>query len=253
MISKQLYLHLIYIWMTIAIIVFFILLKIVVPYGRHTSGAWGPKINNRLGWILMEIPVLVTFTWFFFTGSATKSIPVYLFYILFMLHYINRIFIFPFKMKSKPNQMPILIVMLAFFFNVVNGFFNGYWFGSLTNKYEVIWLYDPRFIIGLLLFFVGMYINVTSDNKLFRLRDGGKSGYYIPNGGLFNYVSSPNLFGEIIEWLGWAMMCWCLPAASFALWTMANLIPRAINHHNWYIKEFSNYPLNRKAIIPKVL
>ncbi len=230
-----------------------VLLKVIVPYGRHTSSSWGPKINNRLGWILMEAPVVIVFSWFFFTGSASKSIPVYIFYGLFMLHYANRILIFPFKMKSKPQQMPWLIILLAICFNFLNGFFNGYWFGTLSPNYEMSWLYDPRFLIGLLLFIVGMYINISSDNKLFDLRKGGKSGYYIPYGGLFKYISSPNLFGEIIEWLGWALMSWCLPSFSFALWTMANLIPRAVDHHRWYYHRFTNYPKDRKAIIPKVL
>jgi len=95
-----------------------------------------------------------------------------------------------------------------------------------------------------------MYINISSDNILLGLRKGGKKGYYIPYGGLFKYVSSPNLSGEIIEWLGWAMMSWCLPSFSFALWTMANLIPRALDHHHWYKRKFADYPKDRKAVIP---
>ncbi len=30
----------------------------------------------------------------------------------------------------------------------------------------------------------------------------------------------------------------------------ANLIPRALDHHKWYRKEFSDYPANRKAVFP---
>ncbi len=253
MISDSLYFNFLYIWIALAIIVFPMLLKIIVPYGRHSSNSWGPQINNRVGWILMEMPVVIVFSWFFFTGNAPKTIPVYIFYGLFMLHYANRVLVFPFKMKSKSQQMPWVIILMAIFFNFANGFFNGYWFGTLSTGYSNSWLYDPRFIVGLVMFFVGMYINVSSDNKLFALRKGGKSGYYIPYGGLFKYISSPNLFGEIIEWTGWAIMSWCLPSLSFALWTMANLIPRAVNHHGWYHHRFVDYPKERKAIIPKVL
>ena len=156
-------------------------------------------------------------------------------------------------MKSKSNQMPWLIIILAIFFNIINGFFNGYWFGTLSPEYKITWLYDPRFIIGFVLFLLGMYINISSDNSLFNLRKGGKTGYFIPYGGLFKYISSPNLFGEIIEWLGWALMSWCLPSLSFAIWTMANLIPRAVDHHRWYYHRFADYPKGRKAVIPKVL
>ena len=253
MISEQLFNILLYVWIALAVIIFPVLLRITVPYGRHSTNTWGPTVNNRLGWLLMEAPVVIVFSWFFFTGTAVKSIPVFIFYGLFMLHYANRIFVFPFKMKTAGKRMPWSIIILALFFNFTNGFFNGYWFGTLSPVYEISWLTDPRFIIGVILFFTGMYINISSDNKLVNLRKGGKTGYYIPYGGLFKYISSPNLFGEIIEWIGWAIMGWCLPGFSFAIWTMANLIPRALDHQRWYHRRFSNYPKNRKAIIPKVL
>ena len=56
--------------------------------------------------------------------------------------------------------------------------------------------------------------------------------------------------GEILEWVGFAIMTWCLPGLIFAIWTMANLIPRASAHHKWYRNEFGDYPKDRKAIIP---
>jgi len=77
--------------------------------------------------------------------------------------------------------------------------------------------------------------------------------YKIPNGGLFRWISCPNYLGEIIEWVGWALATWSLPGMSFALWTAANLIPRAISHHKWYKTKFKDYPHRRKAIIPGVL
>jgi hypothetical protein len=44
-----------------------------------------------------------------------------------------------------------------------------------------------------------------------------------------------------------------LPGLVFALWTAANLVPRALKHHTWYRKTFAEYPRVRKAIIPFVL
>lgn len=253
MISEQLFSLLLYIWIAIAVITFPVLLFVTAPYGRHTTNTWGPRISNRLGWFLMEIPVVIIFSYFFFFGTATKTLPIYIFYGLFMLHYANRIFVFPFRMKTVGKRMPVTIVILAVIFNSFNGFFNGYWFGTLTPVYQITWLYDPRFIIGVLLFFSGMYINISSDNILLNLRKDNKIGYYIPYRGLFKYISSPNLLGEIIEWIGWAIMSWCLPCAAFAIWTMANLIPRALDHHRWYQRKFKVYPQDRKAIIPNLL
>ena len=253
MITSELYNTLLYIWIGVAIVLVPILLKVTPPYGRHTSDSWGPTISSRWGWVIMEIPVIIVFSYLFLSGDGEKSIPLYVFFGLFMLHYFNRVFIFPFRIKENGKKMPVLIVLMAFFFNICNGFFNGYWFGNLAPLYDLSWLYDWRFIVGTLMFFTGMYINMSSDNILLGLRKGGRKGYYIPYGGMFRYVSSPNLFGEIIEWLGWALLCWCLPALSFAIWTMANLIPRALDHHRWYKRRFENYPVKRKAVIPFIV
>jgi hypothetical protein len=253
MISETIFQYLLIAWISIAVLIFPLLLKITVPYGRHTSSKWGFTISNKFGWILMEIPVVIVFTYFFFSGSVEKSIAVYVFYLLFMIHYFNRIFIFPFRIKTKGKRIPLLIVIFGILFNIINGFFNGYWFGYLSPVYDISYLSDPKFIIGITLFFTGMIININSDNKLLSLRKGGKKGYFIPKGRLFNFISSPNLFGEIVEWSGWAIMCWCLPALSFAIWTFANLVPRALDHHQWYKGKFDDYPKNRKAVFPFLL
>ena len=252
--TESLFYNLLYGWMALALLVFVLLLKITAPYGRHTSDRWGPTIQNKWGWFWMEFPALLLFSYFFFSGEAPKSLASYLIYGTFSLHYFNRVFVFPFRMKENGKRMPLVIVLMGIFFNVVNAFFNGYWLGTLAGDYYTgSWLTSPLFIAGIVLFITGMGINLHADNKLLGLRKGGKKGYYIPQGGLFNYVSSPNLLGEMIEWSGWAVMAWSLPAFSFALWTFANLIPRALDHHRWYRQKFADYPENRKAVFPKLL
>ncbi|MCK9399654.1 MAG: 3-oxo-5-alpha-steroid 4-dehydrogenase [Bacteroidales bacterium] len=147
--------------------------------------------------------------------------------------------------------MPILIMLSAVFFNLINAGLNGYWLGFIAPAYPENWMTDPRFILGGIIFIGGFIINQAADKKLIGLRKGGKMGYFIPRGGLFNYISCPNFFGEIIEWSGFALMAWNLPALSFAVWTAANLIPRALDHHKWYKSCFKEeYPKSRKAVIP---
>jgi steroid 5-alpha reductase family enzyme len=104
--------------------------------------------------------------------------------------------------------------------------------------------------VGLVVFAAGAGINIWSDNRLIGLRSGGQQGYTIPRGGLFEFVSCPNHMGEVIQWSGFALMCWNLPALSFAVWTAANLIPRAVSHHAWYRRTFPDYPPGRRAVIP---
>ncbi len=201
----------------------------------------------------MEIPALLIFLYFFMTGKAEKNATSWIIVLLFAAHYINRSLIYPFRIKTKGKQMPVLIVVMAVFFNAMNGFINGYYIGTLQSHYAGTWLLDPRYIAGFLIFFTGMLINMKADEKLIHLRKNSSNGYRIPYGGLFNKISCPNFFGEIIEWSGFALLCWSLPALSFFLWTIANLVPRALDHHRWYNKQFAEYPADRKAVLPHLL
>jgi 3-oxo-5-alpha-steroid 4-dehydrogenase 1 len=59
--------------------------------------------------------------------------------------------------------------------------------------------------------------------------------------------------GEIIEWIGFVVFCHNLPSLAFLVWTVANLLPRAVNHHKWYREKFEDYPKERKALFPGIL
>lgn len=239
-----------YLWIGLAIILFPIQLKKTAPYGRHTNKKWGKFIDNRLGWVIMEIVSPLVFAYFFLSGENVKTIPMWIFFSLWIIHYIYRSLIYPFRTKTTGKDIPIAIVLFAILFNLVNGFTNGYYLGSLGLSYPDDWLFDPRFIIGIIIFFIGAYINIQSDNILLNLRQPGEKGYKIPQGGLYHKISCPNYFGEILEWVGFTIMCWNIAALGFAIWTVSNLIPRAISHHKWYKKTFEYYPKSRKAIIP---
>jgi len=243
----------IYCWIVFGILLFPILLKIPAPYGMHNRKGWGPSLPNRLGWILMEFPALAVFIIFYFSGPQLPSGITWLFFMIWLAHYSNRTFIYPLRTKTKKKQMPVVIVLFALFFNLVNGFLNGYFFGNVRPAYELSWLYDPRFIAGIIIFITGMIINIKSDDILMSLRKNNSNGYSLPYGGIFRYISCPNFLGEIIEWFGFAIMSWSLAALAFALWTVFNLVPRAIDHHNFYKNTFKDYPAERKAVIPFIL
>ena len=135
--------------------------------------------------------------------------------------------------------MPLTIVFSAIFFNGVNGFLNGFYLGFLAPSDQV--LSTPNVFIGVALFAAGMFINRYTDAKLIGLRSKNE-GYQIPRKWLFEYISCPNHFGEIVEWVGFAIIAWNLPAITFAVWTSCNLVPRALNHHQWYKEHFDDYP-----------
>jgi len=254
MINSSTIQYLAIIWIVIAIIIFPFLLRITAPYGRHSKKNWGPMIDNRLGWVLMELPSLVIFVLLILLGPKQPSSPIWVLFSLWTIHYFNRSVIFPLRTKTKGKKMPVLIMLSAVFFNLINAGLNGYWLGFTAPAYPESWMTDPRFILGGIIFIGGFIINQAADKKLIGLRKGGKKGYFIPRGGLFNYISCPNFFGEIIEWSGFALMAWNLPALSFAVWTAVNLIPRGLDHHKWYKSYFKEeYPKSRKAVLPFLL
>lgn len=252
--NESLFKQLVLAWIALAVILFPLLLKVKAPYGRHTSKKWGPLINNRAGWMLMELPSLILFATLALTGTLYGKL--WLFFGVWILHYTNRIFVYPLRTRTRGKEIPLLIVLLATFFNLVNGFVNGYWLGHLAGGLEQGAAGSgplSALIAGIILFAAGFLLNQVADNHLISLRKGKQGGYYIPSHPVFKYISCPNFLGEIIEWTGFALMTWSLPGLSFAIWTAVNLLPRALHHHRWYRDTFPDYPKERKALIPGIL
>ena len=250
----QFYYIILFSFLGLGVITFFILFFITAPYGRYAKKGWGPLINNRVGWVLQESPASLMIFFYFFFDSRPFNITLVALLIIWQAHYFHRAFIYPFTIRSS-NRVPLLPVIMAILFNIVNSYIQGRWIFKLAPDamYTSAWLTDPRFIAGVLIFSAGYFINKQSDHILRNLRAPGESGYKIPRGGLFDYVSSPNYFGEILTWTGWAIATWSLAGLYFLIWTIANLGPRARSHHNWYKATFPDYPAERKIIIPYIL
>jgi hypothetical protein len=198
----------------------------------------------------MEILSPIVICFFFFTGPNSGNSILRFIIALWVMHYINRTLVWPFRIRATGKKMPLSIPLSAIFFNLVNGFLNGYYLGNFAPIPDINYLFQPHVTAGLTLFFFGAFINIASDNILINLRKPGETGYKIPRGFLFKFISCPNLFGEMIEWIGFALICWNLPALSFAVWTVCNLGPRAMHHHRWCKEKFPDYPKERKAFLP---
>jgi len=239
------------VWIVVAVILFPIQLFVSAPYGRHTKTNIGPMISNTFGWILMEAWALVTFLIVFILYFNPNYYALF-FASLYVLHYINRSFIFPLRTNTKGKQMPLLIALSAMLFNSVNASMIGYFLGKLSSYPENYFLHW-NFILGLILFLVGFYINYKADDILIHLRKPGETDYKIPKGFLFKYISCPNHFGEMLEWLGYFLLCWNIASFAFVVWTVSNLLPRALHHHQWYLRNFPDYPKDRKAVFPFLL
>lgn len=237
----------------IAVIVFIALYFVTAGYGVFYNKKWGPSIPNKLGWVLMESPVFIVMIILALLSERSNDIVSLIFLILFEIHYFQRSFIFPFLIRGK-SVMPLSVVLMGVVFNVLNALMQGGWifYISPENMYSISWLTTPQFIIGTLIFFAGMIINIHSDYIIRHLRKPGDTKHYLPKKGMFRYVTSANYFGEFVEWCGFAVLTWSLSGAVFALWTFANLAPRAAKIYDNYKKEFGDELDTKKVkrIIP---
>lgn len=253
MTHHEIFTFFLWIWMTIAVGTFILLRFVTAPYGRHTRPKWGPTLPNRLGWLIMESPTLILVPLLIYLGPVPLDEGAAFLAGTYLLHYIHRVLIFPFRLRTQGKQMPWVIVFSAIFFNLVNAGSIGYWLGFDRNPFGPEFFTAWTTWAGLAIFLTGAAINIQSDSILLNLRKGSETGYKIPFGGFFRFISCPNHFGEMVEWSGFALMCWSLPGISFAVWTIANLLPRALDHHKWYLSHFDQYPKERKAVIPAIL
>jgi 3-oxo-5-alpha-steroid 4-dehydrogenase 1 len=229
------------------------LLKITAPYGRHVRRGFGATMSSTGGWVLMEAVSALGMPAMFLLGDRTADPVALAFLGLWEIHYLHRAFVFPLRRKGGARPMPISVVAMAIAFNGWNVYLNGRWLFALGPTLNPSWLCDPRFLAGAALFLSGMAINIHSDNVLIRLRRPGELEYRIPRGGLYRFVTMPNYLGELVEWLAWALATWSLAGLAFAVFTAANLVPRAISNHRWYVERFPDYPKERRALIPFVL
>ena len=193
----------------IAVVVFVALFFVDAGYGKFYDKKWGPAVNNKLGWVLMESPVFFAMLLLWLLSDRRTDLVRLAFLFLFELHYFHRSFVFPLRLRGN-SVMPLSIIVMGMTFNVLNALMQGGWIFYLSpiDYYPADWLTDPRFIIGFLIFISGMFVNIQSDDIIRNLRKEGDTQHYLPKQGMFRYVTSANYFGEFIEWVGFAILTW---------------------------------------------
>jgi len=258
----------IYLWIMIivAVATFITLYFVEAGYGMLRTEKWGKTINNKWAWFFMELPIFIAMIILWLFSPQKWDIVPLVFLIIFQSHYIQRTLIFPFLLKGK-SRMPIGIMCLGIAFNILNSAMQGYWifYGAYiidpyTQEYQALfarvgnnWFCSWQFILGTCLFIAGYIINLRSDYIIRHLRkDPNDTKHYFPKGFMFNYVTSANYFGELIEWLGFAILTWSVSGLVFFIWTFANLVPRANAIYKRYKAEFPEEMKNRrlKRVIP---
>ncbi|KAI1719756.1 3-oxo-5-alpha-steroid 4-dehydrogenase domain-containing protein [Ditylenchus destructor] len=228
-------------------------MKLRASYGRYSSQSLLAKysVPAKVAWSIQECPSLILPLIALWQVGHTIEWTNLLIVLMFAGHYFQRSLIYPFLIRGgKPT--PVHLMLLGIIFCSWNGYIQGF-FHAKYALYPSNHLFSFGSLIGIPTFFTGMFINIHSDHILRNLRRKGETGYKIPRGGAFDLVSGANFFGEIVEWFGYALFAQTLPAWAFSLFTMANTIPRAVEHHRWYQQKFDDYPKERKAVIPYIL
>ena len=237
----------------IAVVVFVALFFVEAGYGYLFNPKFGFPVPNKIAWFIMEVPVFIGMSILWWMSDVRFEAAPLVLFLIFQTHYFQRSFIFPLLLRGK-SLMPVGIMLMGATFNTLNAVLQGYWIFYLApqQNYYADWFSKPFIYIGAVVFIFGFVTNLHSDYIIRHLRKPGDTKHYIPKGGMFRFVSSANYFGEFMEWVGFAIASWSLPGALFALWTFANLGPRANSLYKRYEREFGEEftSLGRKRMIP---
>ena len=249
------------IMLVVGLFVFMTLFFVQAGYGKFQKSSiiWSFFVlPNKIAWVLMECPVFIVMMIFYFNAYFNNdarhiSYGTLSCFYLFQLHYFQRSFIFPLLIKGK-SKMPIVIMLMGAIFNTCNGILQGNWLFNISNENYYNDLFkQSSFYLGMSVYFAGMFINIHSDHVIRTLRKPGDTKHYLPQRGMYRFVTSANYLGEIIEWTGYAILTRSLSGVLFVFWSIANLVPRAFSIYNLYLKEFGTEVLKKKRIIPFIL
>ena len=178
--------------------------------------------------------------------------------VMWGLHFIRRFTEVLFVHRYSRRQSVVEAVGASVYY----GFF-GLWVGWSMNYYLGYKLPHPGFFYpGVLLFIIGEIGNCAHHVKLMLLgkqaqedRERGNSSarHKMPEGLLFNYVSCPHYFFEIVTWIGYSLATMVLPVFVFLAATVITLSFYSYRNHQKYQADFPDYPTNRKMLIPFIL
>jgi 3-oxo-5-alpha-steroid 4-dehydrogenase 1 len=228
------------------------------PYGRFADARFGISLDPRLGWFLMELPATLAFYATYFQGpNRFEPFPLFVLFV-WTCHYANRGFLMPALMrvpKGQTSGFGLMVVLTGWVVTSLHGYLNARWVTTFHAEPGAAWFTDPRFLVGVTLYYVGFAANLHADHVLRSLRSKeevarGERIYRMPHGGLFRYVTNASYLAELVFWAGFALFTFSPAGVFIFAISAANLVPRAIQTHRWYLERFPDYPKQRRVLIP---
>ena len=151
-------------------------------------------------------------------------------------------------LKEKIFPDPYFKEKINFMTSITGFIFLGsYWVAPFILISSQKSVSSPIIALSISINIIGVFLHFASDaQKYFTLRI--KKELIID--GFFKKIRNTNYLGEIIEWLGWAILTLSPAGLAFFIWTFSNLVPRAKANHQWAIDRIENYPKGRKSVFP---
>ena len=143
------------------------------PYGRFASERFGVALDPRLGWFLMELPATLSFLWFFFDGPRCFEPVPLVFLGIWLVHYGNRGWFFPWSIRSPRGaraSFSLMVMVTGWFVTTTHGYLHASFFSRFGGHYDLGWFDDPRFRIGFVIYAGSLALNIHSDAIIRRLR-----------------------------------------------------------------------------------
>lgn len=212
---------------------------------RFNKARAGSVLPARLGMmILYATPILALFVSARGYVSAASPVQWTVFGAVF-LHFLKRVLESLFLHKySKPVSLFTTILIACFYSTAA------FVIGSLNQR--PIPAPDFPFAFGVVFFLAGVAGNFYHHKLLAGLRKNSLD-YFIPKGGLFEFVVCPHYLFEICAWLGFALLSRHFAAWLILCFVIAYLTAQGLRTLEWYRAEFADFPRSRKALLPFIL
>ena len=219
--------------------------RLRLPYSKFGTGV---GVNSRAGLALAYTTPIFVYVALWIEGGAPQTSYHLVLLAAFLFHFVRRILEILFvNSYSRPTPLCTLVIIALLYSGaaISCAFFQVHTLGESTS--------NPIFTLGALVFAFGELVNGYHHWLLARLRLPGVRKYNVPRGGLFGWVASPHYCGEILSFVGYAMMSDLLPVWGNALVASAYLASRANTTLKWYRHEMPlRIPSNWRRLVPFV-
>lgn len=208
------------------------------PYSKFAAES-NLSVPSRVGMLVIYLPATLTAAWMSQSDAPLVTN-------LLLLHFVKRVIeTLTVHRYSGTLPLPVGVGIGSYYALVVAGI------SSVATPVP-----GPEFMaLGVTMFILGELGNLYHHILLAQLRKaqaGEKSSYVIPTGGLFDSVTTPHYFFELMAWFGMALAAQQINALLVACTMSSYLGGRAVATSKWYQDRFDDWPAERKHIVPFV-